>query len=286
MKLLVIHGRAQQGFDPAELETQWQSALVKGLAKKNLTLPEKLEIVFPFYGDELDRLVRQIDAPTITEIIARGGAKDTRELEFRAELYMEMIKGLGIPEGEIDAHFDGKPQERGVLNWRWVQAILRVLDRTPLGDHAIDRFTRDVFVYLTYPAVRKTIDKIVAEKLGDGQWVVVGHSLGSVVGYNVLCAANAQATQVTRYVTVGSPLGIRPIRDRLEAPLRMPPCVKSWYNAFDPRDVVALYPLDANSFNIKPPIRNNNTVDNFTDNRHGISGYFDDANVAEQILGR
>jgi hypothetical protein len=41
----------------------------------------------------------------------------------------------------------------------------------------------------------------------------------------------------------GSPPGIRAIRDQL-LPLSFPAHVRTWYNAHDPRDVVALYPLN------------------------------------------
>jgi hypothetical protein len=52
--------------------------------------------------------------------------------------------------------------------------------------------------------------------------------------------------QIPLLITVGSPLGIRAVRDQFR-PLRYPP-VDGWYNAFDPRDVVALYPLDGENF--------------------------------------
>jgi hypothetical protein len=84
-------------------------------------------------------------------------------------------------------------------------------------------------------------------------------------------------------VTVGSPLGIRAIRNRLTTPLTMPAGLDDWYNAFDQRDVVALYPLDVANFGIKPPIKNFPFVNNHTDNRHGIDGYLDDADVAHQV---
>jgi hypothetical protein len=60
--------------------------------------------------------------------------------------------------------------------------------------------------------------------------------------------------------------------------------VDGWYNAFDKRDVVALYPLDAANFPVVPAVENNATVKNHTANRHGIDGYLDDANVAKRIL--
>ena len=48
------------------------------------------------------------------------------------------------------AFYTGYVQERGVLNWEWVQSILKAFDKSKkLGDMVIDAFTRDVYVYLT-----------------------------------------------------------------------------------------------------------------------------------------
>ena len=72
------------------------------------------------------------------------------------------------------------------------------------------------------------------------------------------------------------------IKQRI-SPVGHPQCVVSWFNAMDERDVVSLYPLDAKHFPIQPAIENKTDVDNHTDNRHGISGYLDDAEVARRI---
>ena len=63
-------------------------------------------------------------------------------------------------------------------------------------------------------------------------------------------------------------------------PLAKPAGVKNWQNAFDKRDVVALLPLDGSTWRIEPRIENLGGVDNFTGNRHGISGDLDDATAA------
>jgi hypothetical protein len=93
---------------------------------------------------------------------------------------------------------------------------------------------------------------------------VVGHSLGCVVAYSVL-RSDTRTLRIPLYVTVGCPLGVRPIRDQFR-PLRYPLPVKAWFNAYDKRDVVALYPLDRASFPVIPDIENYNDVRNFTDN--------------------
>jgi hypothetical protein len=112
--------------------------------------------------------------------------------------------------------------------------------------------------------------------------VVVAHSLGSVVAYNIL-RTDRRRLQIPLLVTVGSPLGIRSVRDQFR-PLRYPTPVADWSNAFDKRDVVALYPLDQQNFPVQPRIQNDDTVNNGTGNRHGIVGYLTDGDVAKRIV--
>lgn len=282
MKLILVHGRSQQGKDPVQLQQQWVSSLNEGLNRANVELPRNIEISFPFYGDRLDELLKELNAPLISDVTLRGADQDSAEANFRGELLYEIAKDAGVTDADIQSHFKGAPQEKGPQNWEWVQSILKALDRTPLGEVAIDAFTRDVYVYLTNKSVRKAIDGIVSASLSDGPCVVVGHSLGSVVAYNVL--RNTSPTiGVRKYVTVGSPLGLKAIKRLLDSPLAMPSCVQSWFNAMDERDVVALHPLDSDNFNINPSIENKTDVDNHTDNRHGIAGYLDDATVAKRI---
>lgn len=85
-------------------------------------------------------------------------------------------------------------------------------------------------------------------------------------------------------MTVGSPLGIRAIRQQLATSLIYSPCVGQWFNAYDDRDVVALVPLNAQTFNVTPPIENKGDVLIFTDNHHGIEGYLANLVVAQQVV--
>jgi hypothetical protein len=281
MKLVLVHGRAQGRKDPAALRQEWMDALDQGLARAGLTPSSGLEVAFPYYGDTLDELVREVDADLLENVVAKGGGEDQQEADFRGEFLYELATAAGITDAEIVAQHPTGVVEKGPQNWEWVHSILKALDRTPLGTPAIDAFTRDVYVYLSYPGVRRRIDEIVAEHVS-GPCVVLGHSLGSVVAYNVL-RATPESEDVKRYVTVGSPLGVRAIQKKLDTPLTMPACTNAWYNAMDERDVVALRPLDAATFPIHPAIVNKTDVDNFTPNRHGIAGYLSDADVARAV---
>lgn len=282
MKLVMIHGRAQQEKDPRVLQAEWEYALDRGFKAAGLARPKGLESVMPYYGDTLVDLIRELDTPLVDDAVTKGDAWEAKGMAFQGELLQELAEDYGITKEEILAHYDGDPREKGPLNWKWVRALLQALDRTDLGSAALDAFTRDVYVYLSYPAIRKKIDAIVSEVLPTEPCVVLGHSLGSVVGYNVLSDAPA-ATRVVSYVTVGSPLGVKAVRRLLRSPLAMPGTTSSWFNAYDPRDIVSLNALDHATFPITPDIKNKHDVDNDTDNRHGISGYLKDKDVARWL---
>jgi hypothetical protein len=150
--------------------------------------------------------------------------------------------------------------------------------------------TSDVYQYLKNSNIRETIDKGVADSLTVGvETVVVAHSLGTVVAYNLLRQqGHLRGWKIPLFVTLGSPLAIEEIRKTLKsfAPTRCPECTSRWFNAMDERDVVALYPLTPKNFPLdptKPSIQNKVDVRNRTSNRHGISGYLDDAEVAKII---
>jgi hypothetical protein len=283
MKLVMVHGRSQAGRVPAILKKEWTDALGYGLLRANKTLPAGTVVEFPFYGDELERLVQLTNTPLGIDAIAKGTQTDG-DKELRGEILEDMAAALGITRADIEREYAGQPLQKGPENWEWVQAILRAVDRVPgVNSSAIDLFTRDVYVYLTYPGARATIDRMVSEAIGTEPAVVLAHSLGTIVAYNVL-VKRAAAPGVARLVTVGSPLGIRAIKRHLDPPLCSPTCVGHWFNAYDNRDVVALVALDARGFNVSPAIENKADIRNFTDNRHGIAGYLADPVVAAKVV--
>jgi len=284
LRLLLVHGRGQQGLDPATLKSEWVGALNKGALAGGRALPSGIEVAFPFYGDTLDKFAREQAIPLTSDIQARGSQSQDEFLVFQAEVAESLRQRAGVTDAQVDAEYGDNPRPKGPLNWQWVQAILRAVDKHGGGmsQSALESFTRDVFLYTTRAGVRDEIDRIVSAMLTEEPTIVVGHSLGSVVAYSVL-RKDPRALRVPLFLTVGCPLGIRAIRDQFR-PLRFPLPVKTWYNAFDPRDVVALNPLDSANFPVAPAIENYALVKNHTDNRHGIVGYLDDISVAKRIL--
>jgi hypothetical protein len=285
IRLVMVHGIAQQGLNPDTLKAAWLDALALGAKSIGQALPSSLEVAFPYYADILDKFVKDFDIPLVQDVHAKGGPIEDDFLVFQAQVAESVRLRAGVTDEQIDVEYGANPKPKGPLNWEWVQAILRALDKHGggMGQTALQTFTRDVFLYTTRAGVRDAIDAVVGAAISEQPTVVVGHSLGSVVAYNVLRSDRRQL-QVPLYLTLGSPLGIRAVRDQLR-PLRFPQPLKSWYNAFDTRDVVALYPLDKDNFPVTPAIENYSLVKNHTDNRHGVVGYLDDPEVTRKLLG-
>jgi hypothetical protein len=280
----MIHGIAQGGKRPDDLKATWTATLKEGFDAASKPFPVNLAVDFPYYADTLDNFVAQMNLPTAAEVVAKGTGQNTQYEQFMQSALAEVKSNADISDAEVTARMDlGVPQEKGIQNWAWVQAIARAIDDrfTGAATFTIERFLRDVYLYVTNRAISQQINKIVEDKLSAEPTLVIGHSLGSVVGYNVI-VKNHTTRDFRKYITVGCPLGLRAISSKLGIPAN-PLGKDSWYNAYDERDVVALNPLDDIYFPADPAIINNNRVKNKTDNRHGIIGYLNDANVAAQV---
>lgn len=281
--LVLVHGRAQQKKDRAELKEVWLDALDQGLAKNNLELSiDRTGVRFPYYGDTLDAIVNPIEE---AEVIQRGKPEDSEELRFKVALMDAMAKKAKLSDEQIREASGDPTIQRGPLNWGWVQGILSAFDRHVPGmsGTSVNLFTHDVFVYLTRPGARDEVDAVVRKEIEDRRpCVVVAHSLGTVVAFSVLNRDQALLGSID-LITVGSPLAVAVIQEAFRGHrMKKPACINSWFNAMDDRDVVALYALRPKRFPLKD-IDNKEDVDNFTENRHGIEGYLSDPEVAGRI---
>lgn len=282
MRLLFIHGRSQEGKDPASIKGEWLTPLAGGLGASGLKLPmDEVSIEMPYYGDKLFYLAENLDQTEKTAM-AMGGPSSKAMLEFEAEALTDIARAAEVPESAIQQHFDEETHAMGVENSRWVLAIARAVDgwNGGISAQAIRLLLRDVYVYITRSGVRDAVDEIVRRAIDEEPTVIVAHSLGTVVAYNVL-RSDPRALSVPLLITVGSPLGINAVRRQL-VPLKAAK-VGYWLNVYDKRDIVALNPLETH-FNVKPTVVKDEIVQNVTDNHHGISGYLNNEIVAKGIF--
>lgn len=286
--LVFVHGRSQHHKDAAALKNQWITALRRGLIAAGLEMPlPDDEIRFPYYGDALFDLTAGVPDSQVAQVIVRGNdAEDRLELEMQAAIIEEIRCKMGITEAQVADVVGAEVLEAGVLNKEWVHGILTAIDHhIPYGSGlSIALFTHDVYHYLRNPGARDVIENGVRQAMEPGvPTVVVSHSLGTVIAYNLLKREGKQNGWVMPlFVTLGSPLAVSAIRKAV-APNRYPEVVGQWFNALDKRDVVALYPLNDEFFPTDRAIENKTDVDNHTQNRHGIDGYLADPRVAAKI---
>ncbi|PRZ04151.1 hypothetical protein BCE75_11172 [Isoptericola sp. CG 20/1183] len=257
-RLVLLHGRDTGGRDPEALEAVWLETLHRGLATAGSSLRvADGDATFVYYGDTLAGLV---DGPTGPPVTTHGlGRQEDGELRFVLDVAREVLAAAGAPPeaGAAVGPDDGADvRAEGAVTDALAEALARVLaaiDRfvPGLSGAAVLLFARDVHRYLVDPRVRAAIDDGVADALvGDEPAVVVAHSFGSVVAYEVLRSAAAAGAQVPLLLTLGSPLAIRAVRDALRTagPLTWPEPVDRWVAVRDPADLLALHDLDAVRF--------------------------------------
>ncbi|MFG3116225.1 alpha/beta fold hydrolase [Streptomyces sp. NPDC048197] len=154
--------------------------------------------------------------------------------------------------------------------------------RTALFRALVQHAFKDVYAYFfggAGPAMRAVMQEAL-DGLDGGPLVVVGHSLGTVIAYEVL---REQQRNVALLVTVGSPLAITEIQDRLARPPAVPDGVAAWRNASDLRDLVAL------DHTLRPEYAPEDRVTdvlvtNDSRNHHSIDAYLSQHPVREPVL--
>ncbi len=87
---------------------------------------------------------------------------------------------------------------------------------------------------------------------GGGPFVIIAHSQGSMIAYDVLRRLQKEQIEVPLFLTIGSPLGIAEVQDVIRqwtgGGLPFPPCVERWVNIADRLDPVAIDSTLANDF--------------------------------------
>lgn len=148
----------------------------------------------------------------------------------------------------------------------------------PIFRIVVGRFASDVVDYL-YGPYKATMREPVRQalRLGPPPRVIVAHSLGTIILYDILSEPEFAGLKVDLLVTVGCPLGIGNVQDRLRdragKPNPVPTSLAAWSNFADRWDPVALDPTMHDSF--RPPVNfaRDAEVNNPAPNNHDLTGY-------------
>ncbi|MGF0115056.1 hypothetical protein ACQFYA_01860 [Promicromonospora sp. Marseille-Q5078] len=319
-RLVLVHGRDLDGHDPDALEEQWLGALRAGLAAAGSSYrPSDGDASFVYYGDALEHLVRGgtgaappvtvdalgvdalgVDALSVDALSVDALGTDVLpglpgdELRFVLAVARDVLTSAGADDDVSPPPASPEGAAGDALVAALVAALAWV-DRSMPGvsGAVLLSLARDVYAYLHDDAVRRVLDDGLASALDDGPAVVVAHSLGSVVAYSALSTAlsaglSAGTTRaggdVPLLLTLGSPLGIRAVRDavRSRVPLAFPAGVGRWVNVRDPGDLLALTDLTPETFPLPAGSRpvENLRVDNRAPWNHAAAARLDDGTWA------
>lgn len=244
-----VHGIKQGNVSQARLQRDWDRALARGVDALRKTAS-------PGAGRPI--MAPVLSVPHWSRLLSRGVNRlgpvhrplddavpfDADEEAFVVEAMDELLRPEDLAYAQqLDLSTLGPPKLWPVSVTRRVVAYDR---RSPQGvGSKLVTFLREVRYYLREPGLAAEVRKVVGGAFTDTTSVVIGHSLGSVIAYDLLRGELSESTSagnsIHTFVTCGSPLGIAAIRRAMGIPdrelLAMPPGIR-WINIFDPDDIV------------------------------------------------
>ncbi len=231
--VVYIHGIGRQ-LPPAEAKRAWDLALYGADQGERTRMAYWADIRHPVTTHKR-RLA--VDLGSLEE----EGGVDPQAL-VDAALVPEKEKPGALRYAESMAAKLGAP--RAERRTRRVQERVLPLPgflRRPITEAITRAFIQDTAAYFFDPAQRKAMQERLRQRLREvpGPLVLVAHSQGSIIAYDVLRALG-DSVEIELLVTIGSPLGLTEVQDHLARPLRVPRCVRAWKNFADLFDPVAL----------------------------------------------
>lgn len=224
------------------MASEWVPALLGGLTLAGHTgLVSASDITCAFYGNVFRRPGRFLGGEDL-DALDPDDFQDPAERELLDQWWNEAAR---TDRGVV-------PPGARTLGGVGVQAALAAMANSRFLAEVSERllllWLKQVRGYFTQPEIRQAIQDRFAAAIDNDTRVVVAHSLGSVVAYEVLAAH--PHWNVRSLITLGSPLGIRnvvldrllPRPERTGAAVRgrWPGGVTRWTNIADRRDFVAL----------------------------------------------
>jgi hypothetical protein len=227
-KVVCIHGISQEYESRETLLKEWAPAVCGGVSNAGGQL-STADVDMAFYG-EMFRPSGEMKAGFQIPPFRPGDLSDPFERELLANIF-DSLETETTPETK---------------SRRTVASMLQILANTPYFGRKLQNlviwFLKQVRRYVDEPDVRQSAQQTLLRTIAPDTRVVIAHSLGSIVAYEVLCERTELS--VDTLLTIGSPLGLPALLPRLLPPAdkggRWPGRVRNWVNIADATDMVAL----------------------------------------------
>lgn len=300
-RVVLIHGIGQQNSTAADQIRHWLPSLVKGVLQSGhpnagqvaadlstaATDPAEAAIVrMAFYGDLFltsgvmgEETITDPVTATVADALAtallrtaieRGDDRLATEAAItlaQADPAREGVEGVGAVARGAMSYLDSN---------RWLSARIFGLAQRARTDLI------QVARYLTDDSLHGEIQARVEELHDENTDLIIAHSLGSIVGWEV---CHRYKGALPMLLTIGSPLGLDSIvYPRLRpSPPTFPPAVHRWVNVAHPDDIIAVEPCLERLF----PSADGRRVEDHTPasrrEHHAADGYLEQPEVGKAI---
>jgi len=301
--IVLVHGIDQQQKSADTLETDWLPALAGGVRTagfpviadrlwRDRATAQGIDARMAFYGQLFRQKGQMGDDP---------GDLSASEEQFAERLAEEWLvraaasvrpaeKAIAAQElAYLRKEIGQQEQGRGNLTRKAIQSVARIPWFAPYGMGFAERFVNralaQVTRYLNQDVIRQSARRAVVDLIGPDTQLVIGHSLGSLIAYEVV---TKMQRALPLFLTIGSPLGLQTIvYQKLEPqPPVFPPNVRRWVNVSDREDFIAAEPDLNKMFSSRIPpgaiFESTTTVDNGAD-PHNAKFYLTKAEIGLPI---
>ncbi|MDD9731135.1 hypothetical protein PVW46_14565 [Mameliella sp. AT18] len=295
-RLIFVHGINNESYTREDITKLWGDALRKSIGSRADSWWDEVEVRTAYYATTLARETADWDEMEATGTRMSVGSPETDYAdEDVAGLYLALQRAYGINDDRVAQELEPGDDRTAAtrmaagIHKKWLKAIARTLEKVipSAADGLARKFLAQAATYLNKPGVFDQINEMVNDQVFEDldpldRTVVVGHSLGTIVSY-VLLRRMVRENTLPVFVTLGSPLGIDIVRNRVGHPRITPPVAARWVNGSDPEDFVALRPsLDQDNFG-PAEIVNYPMLDNGHEDAHSIERYLAHSEIAEVI---
>ena len=138
-----------------------------------------------------------------------------------------------------------------------IKELLQLLDYFPqLDAELMRRFLIEAYLYLSDTVFMQQVHaRIHAAIVPNQPTLIIAHSLGSVIAYNIL--RQHPEYQIHSLMSLASPLAFKIIQAKITHPIQRPACILGdWLNFYSHDDFISAFPLIKAPFLFQPMIKN------------------------------
>ncbi len=240
--IIGIHGLARKPQKPT-LTKWWKAAICEGLNyntrkyKADDISPSQLNFSMVYWND----LMGENRILTLQQL---KQSKDHYQPANKGDI--QSYKPSTIERMRVDMRI----QMRDLVGD--ITEVIVKLTGGVVSNEVMEEKLKDLYAYYNDENIRTKLQECLKselEKHKDKRIMLISHSMGTIIAYDVLCQLAREGEELTieHFITMGSPLGLPFITERIEElrgenKLSVPDNVKKWTNFSDMSDPVCVDP--------------------------------------------